>query len=198
LTYACATVTEARAARKWGGRVVRVGVAARRGVPEGRLVSFGLAGGLHDGLACGDVVDATRVVDPDGNVLWQGGPLGVSGARQATILAADAVVDDPVERRRLREHTGADAVDLETGQLARSGRLVGCVRAISDTPSRTLGPLAKALGPDGRLSAGGVVAALARPRETTRALRDVRRALSQLARSEGQSLGRVRKGPEAA
>src|SRR5205085_11623883 len=128
----------------------------------------------------------------DGNVLWEGGPLGVSGARAATILAMDAVVDDPAERRRLRERTGADAVDMESGPLARSGRLVGCLRAVSDTPSRPLGPLAKTLGPDGRLSPAGIAAALARPRRTWRALGDVRRALAKLATSEGQSLGRGR------
>jgi hypothetical protein len=197
VTFACATSIEARAARKLGGRVVTVGVGARRGVPEGRLVSFGVAGGLDEGLTCGDVLDATRVVDPQGNVLWEGGPLGVSGSRTATILAADGIVDDPAERRRLRERTGADAVDMESGTLARSGQLVGCLRVVSDTPSRTLGPLAKALGADGRLSPRGVVAVLARPRATARALHDVRRALSQLAMSQGQSLGPVRTGQEA-
>jgi hypothetical protein len=196
--FACATATEARAARKRGARAVRVGVRARRGIPAGRLVSFGLAGGLHDGLACGDVLDATKVVDRDGKVLWQGGPLGVRGARQGTILAADEIIDDPAERRRLRERTGADAVDMESGPLARSGRLVGCLRAVSDTPSRTLGPLAKTLGPDGRLAWNGVAAALASPRRTARALVDVRRALANLARSEGQSPGRVRARQEAA
>jgi adenosylhomocysteine nucleosidase len=180
LTFACATVTEARAARKYGGRTVRIGVRARRGIPDGKLVSFGFAGGLHDGLECGDVLDATRVVDAEGNVVWEGGPLGVSGARQGTILAADTVVDDPAERRRLHDRTGADAVDMETGALARSGRLVGCVRAISDTPSRTLGPVARTLGPDGRLAMRGVAGALARPRRTGRALRDIRRALRRL------------------
>ena len=192
VTYACATSLEARAARKAGGRVVRVGVRARRGIPDGRLVSFGVAGGLHDGLACAEVLDATRVVDAEGNVLWEGGPLGVSGARPGTILAAGEIVDDPVERRRLHERTGADAVDMESGPLARSGRLVGCVRAISDTPSRTLGPLAKTLGPDGRLVPAGLAAALLSPRRTVRALADLRlavRRLSTLQQSVAKSNG---------
>jgi adenosylhomocysteine nucleosidase len=176
----CATRTEARAARRLGGRTVVVGIGAKRGVPEGTLVSFGLAGALHDELACGEIVDATRVVDVAGNVLWEGGPLGLSRARGGTILFTGELVDDPQERRKLHEQTGADAIDMESGALARSGRLVGCVRAISDTPARTLGPLAQAVDGEGRLRWRGLVRALARPRETGRALVDVRRALRSL------------------
>ncbi len=180
LTFACATAAEARVARRLGLRTALVGIGARRPLPEGRLVSFGLAGGLHDGLACGEVIDATRVVDLDGSVLWEGEPLGVPGARPGTILAVDAVVDGAEARRELRERTGADAVDMESGPLARSGRLAGCLRAISDTPSRTLGPLATALGPDGRIELAGLARAVGNPRQTGRALLDVRRALRRL------------------
>jgi nucleoside phosphorylase len=157
-----------------------VGVGARRGVPAGRVVSFGVAGALHEGIACGDVLDATRVVDAAGNTLWEGGPLGAPGARVGTILAADRIVDDPEERRALHERTGADAVDMESGPLARAGALVGCLRSISDTPARTLGPLAEAFAPDGHLRAAGVARALVRPRKTGRALDGIRRALRRL------------------
>jgi nucleoside phosphorylase len=180
MTLVCATRTEERVARRLGARTVLVGIGARGELPEGRLVSFGLAGGLHDGLECGEVLDATRVVDAQGTVLWEGSPLGVAGARPGTILAVNAIVDDPAERRRLHERTGADAADMESGALARSGRLAGCLRAISDTPGRTLGPLAQTVGPDGRLRAAGVARALCRPRRTGRALADVRRALRRL------------------
>lgn len=191
MTFACATKTEERAARRLGARTALVGIGARRALPEGPVVSFGLAGGLHDGLECGDVLDATRVVDAEGRVLWEGGPLGVPGARIGTILAADALVDDPAERRRLHELTGADAVDMESGVLAGTGRLAGCLRAISDTPDRTLGPLTDVLDANGRLRPLGVARALASPRRTVRALADVRGALEALqqlvARPEGVS-----------
>jgi hypothetical protein len=180
MTLACATRTEERAARKLGGATAVVGIGATGALPEGPVVSFGLAGGLHDGLECGEVLDATRVVDADGAVLWEGGPLGISGARTATILAADAVVDDPDERRRLHERTGADAVDMESGALARTGRLAGCLRAVSDTPSRPLGPLAGVMDANGKLRPGGIARALAAPRRTGRALAGVRRALTKL------------------
>ncbi len=183
MTLACATRTEERAARRAGARTALVGIGARRELPDGPLVSFGLAGGLHDGIECGEVLDATRVVDSDGTVLWEGSPLGAHGARPGTILAVDVVVDDPAERRRLHELTGADAIDMESGALARSGRLAGCVRAISDTPDRTLGPLAEMLDAEGRLRPAGVARALVAPRHTGRALADVRRALDALQHS---------------
>jgi hypothetical protein len=176
---ACATRTEERVARKVGVTAL-VGIGARRGLPAGRLVSFGLAGGLRDDLPLGAVIDATRVVAEDGSVLWEGGPLGVQGARQGTILATERVVDDPEERRRLHGRTGADAADMESGPLAQSGRLAGCVRAVSDTPARTLGPLAGTIRPDGRLSWRGVARALARPAPSWRAYSGLRRALRSL------------------
>jgi adenosylhomocysteine nucleosidase len=178
---ACATRAEERAARRAGFPTVRVGLGARRGVPAGALVSFGVAGAL-DGLEVGTVFDAVRVVDEQGRILWEGKGLGVIGARPGTILAADRLVDDPVERRRLHELTGADAVDMESGVLALTGRLRGAVRAISDTPQRGLGPLARAITPTGRLRPAVVLKAVVQqPRETLRALLDIRRALRALA-----------------
>lgn len=180
MTWVCATRTEARAARRAGLRASVVGVGVRKALPEGPLVSFGLAGALRDGIGCGELLDATRVVGAKGETLWEGGPLGIAGARQATILAGDAVLDDPAERRRLHEQTGADAVDMESGALARSGRLEGCVRAISDTPTATLGPLAEMVDADGRLAWGGIARSALRPRDTARSLSRVRQALRRL------------------
>src|SRR5262249_12904005 len=109
LTFACATTAEERVARKAGLRAVRVGIRAADGIPEGRLVSFGVAGALQDGLAIGDIGDATRVVDASGATLWEGGPLGVRGARTGTVLASSDLVHDADERRRLCRSSGADA-----------------------------------------------------------------------------------------
>ena len=145
------------------------------------MVSFGLAGALRDGLASGTVVDATRVVDVEGAVLWEGGPLGVPGAEAVTMLAADEVVDDPAERRRLHELTGADAVDLESGPLARSGRLHGVLRAVSDTPARTLHGICDSVKADGAYDWPGLVRAFASsPRGFVRAASDAKRALDRL------------------
>ena len=54
---------------------------------------------------------------------------------------------------------------------------------ISDTPTRTLGPLAKAVDSDGRLTLPGLVGLLTQPRRTFRAVADVRHALHTLQQS---------------
>lgn len=180
LTFACAMTVEERIARRLG-RTALVGLGASRGVPEGRLVSFGIAGALAPDLPVGTVIDATRVVDESGTVLWEGGPLGASPARKGTILGASRIVDDPAERARLHAQTGAEAVDMESGSLARSGRLVGCLRAVSDTPSRRLGGVARGATADGRVDPIGFLLGFARePLVTVRAVFGARRALKSL------------------
>ena len=183
LTFACAMGAEERIARRLGP-TARVGLAAANGVPEGRLVSFGIAGALREGLPVGTVIDATRVVDESGAVLWEGGPLGVAAARTGTILGATRIVDDPAERARLHAATGADAVDMESGALARSGRLAGCIRAISDTPSQGLGGVAEAATPNGDADLAGLVRGFLRePATTMRAVANSLRALRSLRRA---------------
>jgi nucleoside phosphorylase len=132
-------------------------VRVANGVPKGRLVSFGLAGALREGLAVGEVLDATRVVDEQGATLWEGGPLGVPGARAATVLGSDVLVHDALERRRLHESSGADAVDMESGVLARSGRLAGVVRVISDDVTSAIEGVDTTVHPDGRTDPLGLL-----------------------------------------
>jgi adenosylhomocysteine nucleosidase len=183
LTMACATTAEQRAARRAGLRAELVGLGAKNGIPSDSVVSFGLAGGLGD-LPAGTVIDATRVVDEEGRVLWEGEPLGVPGARRGTLLGSDRVIDDPAERREAHRRTGADAIDLESGVLAASGRLAGCLRAVSDTPQRTLHGLCNAVHEDGRYAWGGLAKAFARaPIGFSRAGADGKRALDALARA---------------
>jgi adenosylhomocysteine nucleosidase len=180
LTFACAMTVEERIARRLGPTAV-VGLAVSKGVPEGQLVSFGIAGALSGDFPVGTVIDATRIVDESGAVLWEGGPLGASPARTGTILGASRIVDDPAERARLHAETGADAVDMESGALARSGRLVGCLRAISDTPTRRLGGVAAGAKANGDVDVLGFIRGFVRePLVTLRAALGARRALKSL------------------
>jgi hypothetical protein len=189
LRFACATTAEARAARRAGGEPVLVGLGGVNGLPPNPLVSFGLAGALRDDLPTGAVIDALRVVDERGRVLWEGEPLGVPDAVRATILAVGRVIDDPAERRRLHEATGADAVDLESGPIAGTGHMRGVLRAISDTPERTLHGICSAVTPDGRYDWPGLVKAFAKePRGFAQAATDAKRALAGLIRATEQWL----------
>jgi nucleoside phosphorylase len=156
-------------------------VRAVNGVPAARVVSFGLAGALHDGLAVGDVLDATRVVDATGATLWEGDPLGVRGARGAVVLASDELVHDAAERRRLHVSSGADAVDMESGVLAASGRLVGVLRAISDVPASAIEGVDSTVRADGRTDVTGLVRwVVARRGAAIRSIRDALAALHAL------------------
>lgn len=188
LTLACALAVEEGAARSARARTARVGLQAGLPLPEGRLVSFGLAGALVSGLAPGTLVSARRVVDADGTVLWEQEALPVPGALEAVVCDAGIVVDDPVARRELARESGAVAVDTESAALAATGRLAGVVRAISDTPEQPVGRLAHAALPDGRTDRRAVAQAfLAEPRATLRTAVAARRALASL-RSAAEAL----------
>jgi adenosylhomocysteine nucleosidase len=181
LTFAVATTAEERAARKLGVPTVRVGVRAANGVPDGRLVSFGLAGALHDGVAIGDVLDATRVVDERGETLWEGPGLGVG--RPATMLGSDELIHDADERARLHASSGADAVDMESAVLARSGRLAGVVRVVSDDVRSAIEGVDSTVHPDGRTDVVGLLRWVATKRgNALRSMRDAMTALRALER----------------
>jgi hypothetical protein len=182
LIYACATTAEERVAKRAGLRAVRVGVRAVNGVPEGAVVSFGLAGALRDGLQVGEVLDATRVVDESGVTLWEGDGLGVG--RAATMLGSDVLVHDAGERRRLHTTSGADAVDMESGVLARSGRLAGVVRVVSDDVTSAIEGVDETVHPDGRTNVVGLMRWVATRRGgALRSMRDAVAALRALEKS---------------
>lgn len=180
-TLVCALAVEAKAAAAGGALVHRAGLSARGPLPGGPLVSFGLAGALVPGFEPGTLLTARRVVDADGTVLWEDEPLKVPGALTAVVCDAGRVVDDPAERRELARRTGAAAVDTESATLAATGRLAGVVRAISDTPERPVGRLARAASPDGATDWRVVAGALAaEPAATARVALGARRALASL------------------
>jgi hypothetical protein len=180
LTFACATSAEERVAKRLGLTTVRVGIGVVNGVPEGNLVSFGLAGSLGE-LRIGDVLDATRVVDETGTTLWEGPGLGVRGAHAGVVLGGDVLVHDATERARLREASGADAVDMESGALARSGRLAGVVRAISDDAGSLVEGVDRTVHADGRTNVAGLLRWVATRRgDAFRSMRDALRALHAL------------------
>ncbi len=73
------------------------------------------------------------------------------------MLASDELVHDASERRRLHESSGADAVDMESGVLAASGRLAGVLRAITDVPASAIEGVDSTVHADGRTDVAGLV-----------------------------------------
>jgi 4-hydroxy-3-methylbut-2-en-1-yl diphosphate reductase len=118
---------------------------------RGPVLVAGVAGGLTDDLAPGDLVVATeirqanatgeleesRVACPAAQIL--AGDLRRLGLRVHTglVVTAPDVVHDPELRRRLAD-TGALAVDTESALLTSTDGPTAVVRAIVDTPSRPL------------------------------------------------------------
>lgn len=145
---------EARIARnlgavRIGGTRARAGVAAVQLAAEGTkwLLSFGLAGGLDPRLRPGMLV-IPRAALAEGERFAADPTLvdALGGATSDLILGASDVVSNAVAKRRLWLQTGAAALDLESGAVARTARGCGLpfavLRAVCDPAERTLPPAA--------------------------------------------------------
>jgi adenosylhomocysteine nucleosidase len=153
---------EARLARRLGlpvvvggGTAAGAAAAAQCAVAAGAtaLVSFGLAGGLDPSLRRGELVVPTVVLG-DGAIpadCFTADPAlteWLGGATPHRLLAADAVAADVLTKQRLWQRTGAAALDLESGAVARTAAAQGLrfavLRAICDPAGRDLPPAALA------------------------------------------------------
>jgi len=122
----------------------------------GAVAVAGFCGALDPSLRPGDVVVATEVRGPDGVTPCPSAGILVAAlagmgiaARLGPIACADHVVSG-TERERLREETGAIAVDMESAWLAAAVafRPFAVLRVVVDTRGRELkgNPLATARG----------------------------------------------------
>lgn len=147
---------EARLLRRTGVRV-RIGGgfpagaarAAEKLVAEGAvaLVSFGLAGGLNPALLPGAVLVPESVID-DGEIYpcdpdlieWLG------GANAKFIMSAKLVAETEGDKIALFAATMAEAIDLESGAVARVAAAANIpfavLRAVADPAQRNLPPAA--------------------------------------------------------
>jgi adenosylhomocysteine nucleosidase len=184
LTLACALRVEEKAARRAGAKTALVGLGAGLPLPDGRLVSFGFAGGLELAFRPGTLVTGTKVVDSEGRILWEGPPLEVEGAEPAVVCATDSVANEAEARRNLAKRSGAAVVDMESGVLASTGRLAGIVRAVSDSGDHPVGRLVCAGKADGGTDWRVVATAFAtEPVKSIRTARDASRAKAALRRA---------------
>ncbi|WP_188609077.1 phosphorylase family protein [Chelatococcus reniformis] len=182
LLFVCGLAREAGIAAGEGARAIcgdaptlQAGLGALPARPD-LVVSFGLCGGLDPALRSGDLVVGTTVAAAGTTLASQEGLGRVLVRRLASLgqparLGVVAAVDAPVltwrDKARLREATGAIAVDMESLVAARFAAECGLpfvvLRAVSDPADRDLPPLVlKAVGADGRLDLKVVAAAVAR------------------------------------
>lgn len=172
---------EARVARRlaWsvaigGGTNAGAALAAERLVSAGAeaLVSFGLAGGLAPGLHAGELVIPHAVIaagerhPTDADLVRL-----LGGATRHVLLGADAVAATREAKQELHALTGAAAIDLESGAVARVAARhhlpFAVLRAICDPADRNLPSAAlAAIGSQGSIGLARVLRAIiAEPRQ---------------------------------
>lgn len=140
------------------------------------IVSFGLAGALDYALRPGDLLVADAVIASDArraahgrlsDALREGAAAKGCKIVHGEVAGVDAPAMDTDAKTKLRESTGAAAVDMEShvaAAFAEARKLpLAVVRAISDPAARALPPLAaQALTPEGDVDAKKVARELLR------------------------------------
>jgi len=171
-----------------GGEPAGAAKAARRLLEQGAdtLLSFGLAGGLDPALPPGHLVIPRAVLC--GGIRYETQPQE-TGPTIDLLLGGTAILATVAEKRAAWLSTGAAAVDLESGAVARiaaeAGVQLRVIRAICDPAERALPPAARlALDPSGRIGLLRVARSVAtQPSQIPsllRLARDARRARSTL------------------
>lgn len=154
------------------------------------VFSCGFAGGLNPALAGGTVVFSA----PEAGAWFE--PLRAAGAEPATFHTSDRVAVTIEEKRRLRQTTGADALDMESGVIARvcleRGIPSVILRVISDSALEDL-PLDfnRMMTGDHRLHYGKLCASLMRSPGKVGALLRLSRRTRAAAKALGGVLGRM-------
>jgi len=126
------------------------------------VLTCGFAGGLNPDLKLDDVV--FEVQSPKSKVQSQ---LLAAGAKPIKFFCADRIATTVVEKKQLREQTGADAVEMESAAIravcAEKNIPCATVRVISDTANEDL-PLDfnKLAKPDKNLDFGKLFLAIAK------------------------------------
>jgi adenosylhomocysteine nucleosidase len=167
---------EARLARPLGVAIAGGGTpagarrAAERLAVRGAttLISFGLAGGLAPDLRPGALVIPNRVVTAQGIFLATTAlAAALGGPTTDTLLATNKIIALATDKQRLYQASGAAAVDMESGEVARvameRGLGFGVLRAVCDAASCNLPPAALVpLGPAGDIALARIILSVLR------------------------------------
>jgi adenosylhomocysteine nucleosidase len=110
------------------------------------LMSFGIAGGLSSTLRPGSLVVADEIITDFYRYPALSSCASAIRAHVGPIYGSWTIVSDPAEKRALRKRTGALAVDMESGPVARVAMEAGipfiALRAIADPVTHGLPPAA--------------------------------------------------------
>jgi adenosylhomocysteine nucleosidase len=110
------------------------------------LMSFGIAGGLSSTLRPGSLVVADEIITDFDRYPALASCASRIRAHVGPIYGSWTIVSNPAEKRALRKRTGALAVDMESGPIARVAMEAGipfiALRAIADPATRGLPPAA--------------------------------------------------------
>jgi len=158
-----------------GGTTTGAEHAARYLIAQGAkaLISFGLAGGLDPALSAGAILVPHAVI-AEGQRFAADGSLAhrLGGPTAHVLLGTADIATTPTTKQRLWRETGASAVDLESGAVARiaaeAGLPFAVLRAVCDTTNHALPPAALAA-----LDSGG---AISLPRVIRSVLAEIGRA----------------------
>ncbi len=162
------------------------------------LVSFGLAGGLSPKAMPGTLLVPQAVRVGGGGIATDIGlSTALGGFTCDVLLAGEAVAATSEEKARLWRETGADAVDLESGAVARAAAAAGVpfavLRAVCDPAWRDLPQAALvALDEGGVIGLRRVLASLARNPSQLGTLLVLARDAARARRALRQHMARVR------
>jgi adenosylhomocysteine nucleosidase len=177
-----------------GGAPAGAAAAAAHLVAEGAvaLVSFGLAGGLNPALRAGDILIPPQVIEDGATyncapalLAWLG------GATAGPMLAGGEIAATVAQKSALFAAYQADAIDLESGAVARIAAAAGLpfavLRAVTDVAACDLPPAAlAALDQAGAIGLARVIGAVLRaPGQIP--------ALLRLARDAGRARGALQR-----
>jgi adenosylhomocysteine nucleosidase len=160
------------------------------------VFTCGFAGGLNPDLKLGEVVFELAECQPPAASRQLPAKLAAAGAKPAKFFCADRIATTVAEKKKLRDETGADAVEMESAAIHAVCRERGIpcvtVRVISDPADEALpldfNTLAK---PDKSLDFGKLALAVAKSPGKIGALMELQKKTSLAARQLAAVLDRV-------
>ena len=194
------------AAEKSGASILIVGIGRQNAEQSVReylaqnspelVLSCGFAGGLNPALQLGNVVFEPAKLQPPSSILRLQSQLTAAGAKPAKFFCADRIATTVAEKKRLRDETGADAVEMESEEIHAVCRERGIpcatIRVISDAADEDLPLDFNALAkPDKSLDYGKLLRTIARSPGKIGALMALRQKTSFAARQLAAVLGKI-------